>query len=289
MPNHVLLQNSITAQVAGHLAGNRTEDDAYLGLALLVLFGIAAAAGWRRPAIRWVSLVTVAIIVLSFGPHLHVFGQATPIPLPWAAFGWLPLIGSALPSRLMLVAFLGVGIVIAALWEPSRLVGRRRRIAAAVLLVAGLVMVFPAVPATSTSAQAPDFFRSGGAVGRISPGTVILVTPFSSRQSTDAMYWQAVADYSFRMPEGDAFTPGPYLGPHPTHLQASLDALDQGHDVPVSAVERQRALADLAALRVLAIVAGPSPGHDAIVRYLTQVLGSSPVQTEGVAVWWSVG
>ncbi|MFI5283811.1 MAG: hypothetical protein ACHQ0J_11885 [Candidatus Dormibacterales bacterium] len=288
VPNHVLLQNSITAQIAGHLAGNRTEDDAYLGVALLVLFGIGAVAGWRRTAIRWATLMTVAIIVLSFGPHLHFFGRATPIPLPWAAIGWMPLIGSALPSRLMLAAFLGAGIVIATLWEPGRLVGRGRRIAAAVLLVAGLVMVFPAVPATSTGAQAPDFFRAGGAVGRISPGTVILVTPFSSRQSTDAMYWQTLAGFRFRMPEGDAFTPGPFLGPHPTHLQASLDALDQGRAVPVTDEERRLARADLASLGVRSIVAGPSPGHDAIVRYLTAVTGSSPTLTEGVDVWWSL-
>src|SRR6266851_9681317 len=31
-------------------------------------------------------------------------------------------------------------------------------------------------------------------------------------------YWQSVASYRFRMPEGDAFTPGPYLGPHPSFL-----------------------------------------------------------------------
>jgi len=289
VPNHVLLQSSITSQIAGHLAGNRTEDDAYFSVPLLILFGIGAVAGWRRPAIRWSALTTLGIFILSLGPHLHVFGQVTPIVLPWAAIGRLPLIGSALPSRLMLAAFLGAGIVVAGIWDRTVSLGPRMRLAAGILLVLSLATVFPALPATSTRAEAPGFFQAGGQVSDIPVGAVVLVTPFSSRQSTDAMYWQAVADYSFRMPEGDAFTPGPYLGPHPTHLQASLDALDQGHDVPVSAVERQRALADLAALRVLAIVAGPSPGHDAIVRYLTQVLGSSPVQTEGVAVWWSVG
>jgi hypothetical protein len=31
---------------------------------------------------------------------------------------------------------------------------------------------------------------------------------------------------------------------------------------------------------------GPSPGRDAIVSYLTSVLGSPPVETGGVDVWW---
>ena len=88
------------------------------------------------------------------------------------------------------------------------------------------------------------------------------------------------------MPEGDAFTPGPYLGPHPSHLQASLDALDQGQSVSVSPSERDQALRDLAAFKVVAIVVGPSQGRDAIVTYLTSVLGSPPAETGGVDVWW---
>jgi hypothetical protein len=88
------------------------------------------------------------------------------------------------------------------------------------------------------------------------------------------------------MPEGDAFTPGPYLGPHPTHIQASLDALDQGHAVVMTQLEQQLAIRDLSDLAVQSIVAGPSPGRDAIVRYLTDVLGAPPVQTGGVYVWW---
>jgi hypothetical protein len=132
----------------------------------------------------------------------------------------------------------------------------------------------------------PSFFQPGGSVESFPAGSVVLVTPFSSRQSTDAMFWQTVARYRFRMPEGDAFTPGPYLGPHPSHIQASLDALAQGQTVVVSPSERDQALRDLAAFGVTAIVAGPSPGRDAIVAYLTSILGISPQRTEGVDVWW---
>jgi hypothetical protein len=286
VPNHVLLQNTVTSAIVGHFSGNRTEDDAYIGIPLLALFVLGAVAGRRRPGIWWASLMTLGVVALSLGPHLHVFGRSLPIPLPWALVALLPLMGSALPSRLMLVAFLGVGIVVAALWDPGSLRARRWRIARNVLLVAALAAILPAVPAPSTRATAPEFFRAGGDVNRIPQGTAILVTPFSSRQSTAAMFWQATANYRFRMPEGDAFTPGPYLGPHPSHLQASLDSLDAGLAVPVSQQERELALGDLAAFGVESIVVGPSPGRDAIVGYLTEVLGSAPVSTEGVDVWW---
>jgi hypothetical protein len=288
IPNHVLLHNTATAEIVSHFTGNSTEDNAYIGLPFLVLFFLGLVAGWRRPDIRWLGLLTIAIGVLSLGPHLHVFGQTTPVWLPWSAVAWLPLMGNALPSRLMLGAFLGIGIVIGSLWPARGDATRLWRLGTSVLLVAGLVFVVPAIPATSTKASAPTFFQPGGSVESIPAGSVVLVTPFSSRQSTDAMYWQTVARYRFRMPEGDAFTPGPHLGPHPSHIQDSLDALDQGRSVAVSSSERDQALRDLAAVGVKAIVVGPSPGRDAIVAYLTSILGTAPQQTEGVDVWWQL-
>ena len=286
VPNHVLLHSSATTEIVSHFTGNSTEDNAYVGLPLMVLSGLALVAGWRRPKIRWAGLLTLAIAVLSLGPHAHVFGQTTPVWLPWSAVARLPLMGNAVPSRLMLIAFLGVGIVVGSLWAVRDHPTIRWRLGTSALLVAGLVSVVPAIPATSTTASAPSFFQPGGSVESIPAGSVVLVTPFSSRQSTDAMFWQTVARYRFRMPEGDAFTPGPYLGPHPSHIQASLDALDQGQTVAVSPSERDQALRDLAGFRVTTIVAGPSPGQDAIVAYLTSVLGVPPQQTEGVDVWW---
>ena len=288
VPNHVWLHNSVTAEIVSHFSGNSTEDNAYVGLPMLLLFAWGLIAAWRRPAFRWAGLLTLAIAVLSLGPHLHVYGQTTPLWLPWSAIAWLPLMGNALPSRLMLIAFLGMGIVVGSLWAGDSLLTRRRQVAASALLVAGLISVVPLIPATSTTASTPSFFQPGGGVDSIPAGSVVLVTPFSSRQSTDAMLWQTVARYRFRMPEGDAFTPGPYLGPHPSHIQASLDALDQGQVVPASPSERAQALRDLSAFRVATVVAGPSPGRSAIVTYLTTVLGAPPVETRGVDVWWQL-
>jgi hypothetical protein len=286
VPNHVLLHSTATTEIVSHFTGNSTEDNAYVGLPMMVLFGLGLVAGWRRPSIRWAGLLTLAIAVLSLGPHAHIYGQTTPVWLPWSAVAWLPLMGNAVPSRLMLIALLGVGIVVGSLWAVRDRLTRGWRLGTSALLVAGLVSVIPAIPATSTTASAPSFFQSGGSVESIPAGSVVLVTPFSSRQSTDAMFWQTVAGYRFRMPEGDAFTPGPYLGPHPSHIQASLDSLDQGQTVAVSPSERDQALRDLARFRVTTILAGPSPGHDAIVAYLTSVIGTSPQQVEGVDVWW---
>src|SRR5216684_4598279 len=75
---------------------NATENGAYIGLPLLGLFAAGLVAEWRRPAIRWIGLTTLILVVLSLGPHLHVNGTITPVWLPWAALAQLPLLGSAL-------------------------------------------------------------------------------------------------------------------------------------------------------------------------------------------------
>ena len=269
-----------------NFTGNVTENGAYIGLPLLGLFAAGLVAGWRRPAIRWIGLTTLILVVLSLGPHLHVNRTITPVWLPWAALAQLPLLGSALPARLMTIAFLGIGIVAAGAYAIARMPARR--FATVVLLFAGLLAIVPSLPYPSAPATAPAFFRPGGDVERITRGAVVLIAPFSSKQSTDAMYWQAVANYRFKMPEGDAFTPGPYLGPHPSFLQSALDQLDAGRALAMTPDVRTRALTDLERFGATTIVAGPSPGHAAIVDFLTQIEANPPVADQGVEVWWRV-
>jgi len=270
-----------------HVTGNVTENDAYVGLPLLALFGAGLVLGWREPRIRWIGLTALVVAVLSLGPHLHVEGNVTPLWLPWAVVARLPLMESALPARLMDIGFLGIGIVVAYACARSLAATRIWRYVTAVLLLAGVAIVSP-LTYPSVPAAVPAFFKPGGDVDKIPSGSVVLVTPFSSKESTDAMFWQATAGYRFRMPEGDAFTPGPYLGPHPSFLQSTLDQLDAGRPVAMTPDVRAMALADIKRFGVTIIVAGPSPGQQAIVEFLTEVEGQPPVDDGGVEVWWSV-
>ena len=270
-----------------HFTGNVTENDAYVGLPLLALFAAGLVVGWREPRIRWIGLTALIVAILSLGPHLHVDGTVTPVWLPWAVVARLPLMESALPARLMDIGFLGIGIVVAYACARALAAPRTWRYVTAVLLLAGVAIV-PLLPYPSVAATAPIFFKAGGDVEKIPSGAVVLVTPFSSKESTDAMFWQAISGYRFRMPEGDAFTPGPYLGPHPSFLQSTLDQLDAGRPVAITPDVRAMALADIKRLGVTAVVAGPSPGQPAIVEFLTEVEGRPPVDYGGVKVWWTV-
>jgi hypothetical protein len=271
-----------------HFTGNVTENDAYVGIPLLALFAAGLVLGWRTPRIRWIGLMALVVAVLSLGPHLHVDGIVTPIGLPWAVIAGLPLMSSALPSRLMTIGFLGIGIVVAYACARALTATRPWRIAAGLVLFAGLVAIVPPIPYPSVAATVPAFFKPGGDVEKLASGSIVLITPFSSKESTAAMYWQATADYRFRMPEGDAFTPGPYLGPHPSFLESTLDRLDAGRPVAMTPEVQAMALADIKSFGVTAIVAGPSPGQPAIVEFLTEIEGQAPVDDDGVKVWWTV-
>jgi hypothetical protein len=269
-----------------HFTGNITENGAYVGLPLLVLFIVGMVVGRAHAWVRWTAAATIVVGVLSLGPHLHVDGNVTQVPLPWALVAWLPLMGSALPARLMVIAFLGIGLIAGVAVAIGMKAMRPWRIATAVAMIAGLTAIVPWVPYPSQRAAVPAFFRPGGDVEKVTPGAVVLITPFSSKESTDAMYWQATAGYRFRMIEGDAFTPGPFLGPHPSFLKSVLDDLDAGKTVTPTADARARFVADLKQFGVTAMVVGPSPGHDAIVAFLTLVEGTPPVVDQGVEVWW---
>lgn len=270
-----------------HFTGNPAEDNAYLGLPLLALFAVASWAGRHDALIRWAAWLGLLLGLLSLGPHLHVAGQTTPVPMPWLLFQHLPLFESADPDRLMLVGFLPIALVVLR-WVGLRWAGwaGHRQLLVATALALAFGFAFPPVPFVSTPAAAPAFFRPGGAVSRLPRGSVVLVTPFSSKESTEAMYWQALAGYRFRMPEGDAFTPGPTLGPKPSFLRATLEALDAGQAMEPSPGDRTRLLAELSELGVTAIVAGPSAGQLRIVDYLASVLERPPELLEGVDVWW---
>jgi hypothetical protein len=270
-----------------HFTGNVTENDAYVGLPLVALFAAGLVLGWRSPRIRWIGLMALVVAVLSLGPHLHVDGSVTPVLLPWAVVARLPLMESALPARLMDIGFLGIGIVAAYACGRALNASKPWQVATVVLVLAG-ISIAPSIPYPSVAATAPAFFKPGGDVEKIPSGSVVLITPFSSKQSTDAMYWQAVAAYRFRMPEGDAFTPGPYLGPHPSFIQSALDRLNAGGTVTVTPAVRTMTLADIRSFGVTTIVAGPSPGQSAIVDFLTQIEGQEPVDDGGVKVWWTV-
>ncbi|MBO0727939.1 MAG: hypothetical protein J2P57_01695 [Acidimicrobiaceae bacterium] len=276
--------------ITAHFTGSGVETGGvYLALTGLVVLTLALVVGWRWPVVRFAGLLTLGVMVLSMGARLHVNGQVTGVRLPWTVVKHLPLVASAIPARLALYEWLGLAVVFGVV--GSRLVARGRRgtVAVAVAAAAVIVPIFPTPPMMSTSASVPGFFGPHGAVSRIPSGSVALIVPFSNQDSSTAMYWQAASGFRFRMPEGEAYVPGPSLSPPASAVQTYLVELETGgYPKQPPPGEREQVWINFRQWEVDTIVVGPTPHEEQVVAFFTRVVGRPPERSGGVWVWWNV-
>jgi hypothetical protein len=275
--------------------GLEVEWDGYVGLPLLFLLAATAVRWWGRPLVRWASLLAAAVVVLSFGPHLHLFGRVLDrAPLPWLLLGQTPVLSQALPSRLMEYFYLLAGVLLAH-FVRCAVLGERRlalRVPAAVLVGLSLLLLAPmATPWVTRHTDAP-FFTSA-AVRRIPAGSVALVVPWAGPGDPNAMSWQAESGYRYRMPEGYALHPAPdgevAFGPPRSATSDVLEGIELGDGVPAPTGELRRSMAaDLARWHVRTVVVGPMPHQDQAVAAVSWVVGRPPERVDGVWVWWDV-
>jgi hypothetical protein len=190
---------------SGGLAGNVSESGAYIGLPLLALAGWFVVRTWKRPATRFVVVLTGLIVVASLGAQLHVAEAPTgPLHqfdqrlwLPWAAVAYLPVFDHLLPVRFAMFAFLVVAVLVAqALALPAR-----RGWVPWVVAGAGVLTLLPTFSSSywNGKATATPFFDDGTYKRYIGRDEIVLVFPM---QSGDAMVWQANSDWYFRMASG---------------------------------------------------------------------------------------
>jgi hypothetical protein len=236
------------ARVAAAFSGNVSEQSAYLGLPVVAMLFAFALGRWRRRSTRLLLAALGLVCLASLGPVLHVGGTAT-MTLPWRWLVSLPLFKYALPGRFMLFAFLIVGVV-AALWlagpgegEPAWRVWARWSVAALAVL-----FLLPGLgsPFWHTTVDTPAFFATGAYRGSLHPGENVLVIPYG--HNGEAMLWQAMTGFAFRMPEGyvsvvpppefadDPFLGTLYNGTPATGVDGQLRAFLRGHQVQAVAV-----------------------------------------------------
>jgi hypothetical protein len=124
---------------------------------LVALAAIGLAAWRRRLPARWVGFA-VCFGALSLGPFVHVAGVNTYVIGPWALLRYVPVVGLARsPSRLALVAILGLSLLFAFALEALVRCGRRWRWAAGGLAAAMAVELL-AAPRPLYSAAVPDIY-----------------------------------------------------------------------------------------------------------------------------------
>jgi hypothetical protein len=280
---HLPLLGSIPAL---HL--NDAEDMGYLGLPLLVLLGVVL---WRRRGderVRTAVVSALVLVVLALGPTLHLAGGAKHLPLPWKLTSPLPVLGSLLPVRLMLLVDLLLALLLG-LWLDGLRAGRSHLLGLAAVVVALAPLVPHPLPNVRPT-RTPAFFLAGA------PGLRggALVLPFPRHHNAIAMSWQAQAGLRFSMPGGF------FIGPQkdgeagfdtypPLPTQAVLVGLvEQGRCPEITPALRSQAGADLRRWGTRAVVLGPAPYERAGVAWLTALLHRAPEHTGGVWLWRDV-
>ncbi|MGI9117033.1 MAG: hypothetical protein ACR2JV_05295 [Gaiellales bacterium] len=186
---------------ARQFAGNLTEQLGYLG-PLLIVVALGGLVRWRRERWAWAAaLGVIAAIVLALGARLTISGDPH-WTMPWQLARHVPLIRLALPTRIVVYAWLGIA-VLAALFVARR----DRDLPAAFLIrlgVAGLALAcllpVPRADLWRTDLRTPEGIASGAATAPIPDDAVVLILPYSFRGN--GMYWQALQSMRYRMAGG---------------------------------------------------------------------------------------
>jgi len=188
--------------ITQHFLGFIFEAGGYIGLPVMLVAAAFARRNWSEGWARSIVLALIVAVVLSLGPFLVVGGRPI-FPLPGLLVGALPLIGKALPGRLMLYAFLALAIIIA-LWLGSGDTPRWVRVVAALVVVASML---PNLSAGywASSIDVPPFFREALYAKYLSPGDTIVVLPYGI--NGNSMMWQLQSGWYFRMAGGYAGNP----------------------------------------------------------------------------------
>jgi hypothetical protein len=186
-------------KLSARFTGNLSENTAYFGPPLLVMFLVFAISYWHESAARLLILSLFSVCLISLGPALHILGQPT-ISLPWTVASYLPLIDQALPVRFSLYSFL-IAAVITALYLNDPKQGYTAR-----CVLGSLIFLF-SVPSVGyfrsenvSKVDTPVFFSTEIYRSYLRRDDTVLVLPFA--YLGNSMLWQAQTEMYFRMAEG---------------------------------------------------------------------------------------
>jgi hypothetical protein len=245
----------------------------YFGIPLLVLLAAFWISRWRWWGVKLLAIGFLVGVVFSIGSEVPV-GEGG-IPMPWALFAHLPLIGRARPGRFVqyswLFGSLSVGMWLAAVrwqgWKWRQAGGVALRVG---LVVLAIVVILPKLGRDIWTREVPlvPFITSGAYRQYLHPGeTVLVVGPFQGQQ----VYWQIETDLYFRLATW-------YQGFLPADYGDLSTALELRKGI-VRVRDRGAILRYLRDHDVTAIIVGPGAQRGA-TRDLEAVLGV-PAQSVG--------
>jgi hypothetical protein len=284
---------------AAALSMNRTEENSFFGIPLLLAAVAVVVLQWRRRVVRALGAVVLVACWLSLGDEVVVRGRPTGVPGPWALLENLPVIENVLPTRIALVAAPALGALLAlgvdALRSAVSAYAGHAGTGLAVATAAGAVVLLPVLPTplvVEPRPPMPAFFTDGTWREHVDEGGSVLAVPPTAVADARALEWQAQARWGFPIVGGYFVGPdstperGGQYGATPTALTQWLIGISEsGVARTADEAQVQQFRADLRAGRVDALVL-PEARTDApvLLASVTSALGA-PERIGGVYVW----
>jgi len=296
-------------------ANSIVENGSYLGVTIVLTVVVSVVVLWRRSAAVKVAAVGGAVAwILSLGGALVVRtapgASLTGFPLPERTFSHLPLLSNTIPVRYSLYVSLFASLILALALDRfhARVADHARTawlrspvgsaLLPAVLAVACLVPVLPAVPLQGFGDPGVPTYFNSPSMAKVPADSVALLYPFPSTPTPQGQLWQAISGMHFKMPGGYflvpqsplhtiAFTPA--IGYDANTLTArTLIALAAGSPPPETPVLRAALVAQLRSWKVRTLLASTvglaRPAQS--VQFLTWMAGAPPTPDHGVLTWY---
>jgi hypothetical protein len=288
---------------AMHLAQNASEENAFFGWGLVILFfGLVA---WMRRSVAVVALAFVAVLfaAMSLGPRVRVNGVDTDIAGIWAVLHSVPVLNSAVPTRWAMAIAPVIGIVLALgcqkaydLTRTQPTARRPVRIAMIVAVVMALVPLAPTPLPTMQMAQVPRFVTSGEWHRYVDDNHTVVTLPLPDSSYPDPMRWSAYTGQRMRIASAYALLPNEnpldptdrtaLFSPPWRPTSGLITSIRNGNPTPkITSTRRELTLADLRYWKAGVVVLTPQRRDIEMLRVMTDILGFQPTWIKGAWVW----
>ncbi|RZU51144.1 hypothetical protein EV385_2944 [Krasilnikovia cinnamomea] len=298
-------QRSIAAQgqATPGLAQNPSEENAFFGWGLVILF--FGLLFWMRRTAAVVALGGIAVLfaAMSLGPRIYLRGINTGIPGVWSVLHNVPVLNSAVPTRWAMAIAPVIGIVLALGVQRGIDLVRTQpttrgpvRVAMITAVVMALVPLVPTPLTTKPMEPVPDFVTSGAWREYVDDNHTVVALPLPDSSYPDPLRWSAYTQQDMRIAGAYALLPSQnpldptdrtaLFSPPWRPTSGLMASIKQGNPIPeITDTRREMALADLRFWKAGVVVLAPQDRDDEMLLVMTDLLGFQPTWTGGAWVW----
>ncbi|WP_412747674.1 hypothetical protein [Krasilnikovia sp. M28-CT-15] len=298
-------QRSIAGQgqVNAGLAQNASEENAFFGWGLVILF--FGLIFWMRRTVAVVALAGIALLfaAMSLGPQIYLRGINTGVPGLWSVLHSIPVLDSAVPTRWAMAIAPAVGIVLALGVQRGVELVRTQpstrgpvRVAMITAVVMALVPLAPTPLTTKPMEPVPDFVASGAWRQYVDDNHTVVALPLPDSSYPDPLRWSAYTHQDMRIAGAYALLPNQnpldptdrtaLFSPPWRPTSGLMASIKQGNPTPeITDTRREMTLADLRFWKAGVVVLAPQARDDEMLRVMTDLLGFQPTWTGGAWVW----